>query len=371
MKKSVLFSAIALTASIFADGDIAAQMKSGKKSDNMIMDQKATTNQMVTLTSARPESDNGWYVFADALYWHADVGSSEWARKIDDTAALVASGDLHSLNFKWNWGFRVGIGVNMDHDMWDSNFYYTWFRTENSNSAGVPSTGLIVDQVTSLGIAARSNEFTSGKNEWKIHYNMFDWELGRWYYVSKSLAVRPHVGVKGGWINQDVDYTFTDASVPQAVVHSKADLNNNFWGVGPSGGVNMMWVLGSAGARMEHRFSLFGDFAGALLYGHFDVDHKSSTYNAAGAVTSGTNLGDLNRNLAVPVFQTQMGLSWDTGFNNSRNHFTFKVGYEFQYWFRQYQQVVPVLIDTVNYSYRRVSDDLALQGLTVDFRFDF
>jgi hypothetical protein len=372
MKKSVLFSALALTASIFADGDIAAQMKSDKKSDNMMMDQKANTNAMVTLTSARPDSDNGWYIFADALYWHADVGSSEWARKIDDTTALVASGDLHALNFKWNWGFRVGIGVNMDHDMWDSNFYYTWFRTENSNSAGVPATGIIIDQVTSLAneVGKNTNQFTSGKNEWKIHYNMFDWELGRWYYVSKNLAVRPHVGVKGGWINQDVDYTFTNAA-GRTPTTSTGDLDNNFWGVGPSGGVNMMWVLGSAGARMDHRFSLFGDFAGALLYGHFDVEHKEATYDAAGVVTSGNHVRDLNRNLAVPVFQTQMGLSWDTGFNNNRNHFTFKVGYEFQYWFRQNQQVVPVGVGAAQPAYRRVSDDLALQGLTVDFRFDF
>ena len=362
MKKSVLFGALALTASIFADGDIAAQMKS----DNKMMDQK-TMNNMVTLTSARPESDNGWYLFADALYWHADIGNSEWARTFDDVTATIITGDLHSVDFKWDWGFRVGIGANIDHDMWDSNFYFTWFRTKSSPSTRTPIAGAVINLVTVLNV--NTNQFITGKNETTIDYNMFDWELGRWYYVSKSVAIRPHVGVKGGWIHQDVDATFTYGS-PTEPTTSKGGLDNKFWGVGPSGGVNMLWVLGNAGARNEHRFSLFGDFAGALLYGHFDVDHKETSVNTTGVPTSGWLLGDLNCNHAVPVLQTQLGLAWDTSFNNNRNHFMFKLGYEFQYWFRQNQQVVPTLGE-LNYAYRRISGDLALQGLTVDFRFDF
>lgn len=383
MKTTALFSALALTASIFADGDIAAQMKSDTTNK---MTERKPAAPMVVLNSARPDSDNGWYLFADALYWHADVGSTDWARKVDDatvqTPAVPFAGAVHHLDFKWNWGFRVGIGVNMDHDSWDSNFYYTWFRTENSNAASVvQGTGTIVNLVTQQVIDGQPSVSTiAGTNEWKIHYNMFDWELGRWYYVSRNLALRPHVGIKGGWINQDVGYTFSGVNLADpdnpAAIPATADFKNHFWGVGPSSGVNMMWVLGNAGDRQQHRFSLFGDAAGALLYGHFDVKHTESTFDADGALTFGNNLGNLSRNLAVPVLQTQMGFSWDTSFNNDRNHFMFKIGYEFQYWFRQNQQAVYMSqagdVTAGQFAaYRRASDDLALQGLTGEFRFDF
>jgi hypothetical protein len=366
MKKLVLLSALALSSSIFADGDIAAQMKS----DQQMNDQKMTNQkQMVSLMSARPESDNGWYIFADALYWHADVGSSDyaWENNVAVGNNPVVSGDVRHLDFKWSWGFRVGVGVNMDHDMWDTNIYYTWFRTQHSNSASVPG----VNDVQNF-VAATPSAYASGKVNWKIHFNMFDWELGRWQYYSKNLAMRPHVGVKGGWINQHAHYRNSIINAAGAVTATGTVRDkNNFWGVGPSGGVNMMWVLGSAGARMDHRFTLFGDFAGALLYGHFDVDHDEKTFSAAGVLTGGNDPDHLDRNLAVPVLQTQMGFTWDTAFNNNNNHFTMKVGYEFQYWFRQQQFVRPGSNGTFAQTYTRVSDDLALQGLTIDFRFDF
>jgi hypothetical protein len=374
MKKLVLLSALALTASIYADGDVAAQMKSDKqRSDKQMQDQRAADDKRVmakavTLTSARPESDNGWYIFADALYWHADVGSSEYAWENDPVVAgAVVTGAVRHLDFGWSWGFRVGLGVNMDHDMWDTDIYYTWFRTRHSNTASDPTPGVVQNFV-----ATDPGTYTSGSVNWKIDYNMFDWELGRWQYYSRNLAMRPHIGVKGGWINQDARYrnsTTTLAGVVTATATTQD--KNNFWGVGPSGGVNMMWVLGCAGNRMQHRFTLFGDFAGALLYGHFKVDHSEKTFSAAGVLTGGNSPSNLSRNLAVPVLQTQMGFSWDTAFNNEYNHFMLKVGYEFQYWFRQQQMVKPGSNGFTSQTYARVSDDLALQGLTVDFRFDF
>lgn len=369
MKKSVLFSVLALTASAFADGDFiaAAQKMNGQQK----MDNQQPAMNAVVLTSARPESDNGWYVFADALYWHADVGNTDWAVK-STTTSTGTTDHVHNLDFKWSWGFKAGIGVNMNHDMWDSNLCYTWFHTENSNAIGR-------EETLPVGVSENVNVFSpafiksggataSAKQEWSIHFSMFDWELGRAYYVGKSLAVRPHVGVKGGWINQDRKTRLTETEVTPGVAGAvtTAHLENNFWGVGPSVGVNTMWVLGNAGSNMDHRFSLFGDVAGALMYGHFD-----NSYNIKTETTSERVKG-LDRNLAATMLQAMMGLSWDTAFNRGRNHFMMKVGYEFQYWFRQNQFLALDSIGGSAFSGPiRYSDDLSLQGVTAEFRFDF
>lgn len=312
-----------------------------------------------TLCSAAPLSENGWYLFADALYWHADVDNSDWAFKNTNTAATVISGPNHALNFKWNWGFRIGLGANMDYDQWDTNVYFTWFQTQNSNAVGTTGAQSVSDL---FGLAT---PFTQGKINWSIHYSMLDWELGRPFYVSKHLSLRPHIGLKGGWISQKVREGLTRA--PGLTAYNSRT-KNDFWGIGASGGVNTAWTFAVLGT---HHFDFFGDFAGALMYGHFDVKHIETGLIGVGPA-NGFSPSGLNRNLMVPMMQAMFGMSWDTSFNCSRCHFGLRVGYEFQYWWKQNQMLrgesAPAR-GLVNYS--RSSGDLGLQGLTIDFRFDY
>jgi hypothetical protein len=360
MNRLALFSLTALTISAFAEDEIAAEYRSPSQTKT------APQSTTVTLASASPQSSNGWYFFADALYWHADVGSTDWAWKIDNFPTQVQSGPLHHLDFKWAWGFRAGIGMTMEHDDWDSNFYYTWFHTHNSNSVGVSPLGVIIDNIGTVG--PLPDPINSGTINWDVRFSMFDWELGRWFYVSKFLALRPHVGVKGGWIHQPVRLRYT--VVGGVGVKGINHLSNNFWGVGASAGFNTEWVLGFMGAQNQHRFCFLGDFAGALLYGHFDVDYSQKIFNAAGAVVSDLHPTNLGRNLEVTMLQGMLGFSYDAAFNRDRSHFTFRFGYEFQYWFRQ-NQLINVQSSPINFHLHRLSDDLGLQGLTADFRFDF
>ncbi|MGD0664872.1 MAG: Lpg1974 family pore-forming outer membrane protein [Rhabdochlamydiaceae bacterium] len=372
MKKTVLFSLLALTATLCADGEVIADanmMKDQPKKQPQTQMNNQSLMNVVTLTSARPESKNGWYLFADALYWKADIGSTDWANVNDTSDPTKTEAHNHSLNFKWDWGFRAGIGANIDHDMWDSNFYYTWFFTDQSNSAGKPNS-IVVDQI-GIDAVNLGRPLTTGSIKWNVHFSMFDWELGRWHYVSKNLALRPHVGVKGGWINQSIHSEFGNPVAPS--ISLKEKFENNYWGVGPSVGINTTWVLGTSGKEMDNRFSLFGDFGGALMYGHFEIDNKQETRTTTGLQIQGLNQKGLDRNLATAMLQGILGFSWDTAFNRDRCHFMFKVGYELQYWFRQNQLIRSFVSPTGSLAARnqRLSDDLSLQGITAEVRFDF
>lgn len=363
MKKTVLLGILALTATAFADGDIAYSSSNNNQMNSRQNNQMQAQPTKVVLTSARPESANGWYLFADALYWHADVGSTDWAYKNTSTDLTAISGPNHSLNFKWDWGYRVGIGANMDYDQWDANAYYTYFQTHNSNAAATDN-----GDASDLFNLVETAGFTQGKINWGIHFSMFDGELGRWFYVSKHISLRPHVGLKGGWIHQTVrEKIIVDPLSTTGIV---ASAKNRFWGVGPSGGVNTNWHLGHVGS---HHFDLFGDFAGAIMYGHFQVSHKEDMF-LFGSPTPAIltfHPTNLSRNLAVPMLQAMFGFSWDTGFNRDRNHFTLRASYEFQYWFRQNQMIINADNTGAIATYQRAHDDLALQGLTLDLRFDF
>lgn len=368
MNRWAIFGIAALSISLFAEEEVAVFCHPEKKSEEPAQTQQPMPPVSMELPSARPMSDHGWYVFVDGLYWHADVGNTEWAWKVDELDEDIHSGDVHSVPFKWDWGFRLGVGLNLSRDGWDTNLFYTWFHTENSNTAGVGPSGIVTNLLASNNLVST---FTTGNAHWSIHFSMFDWELARWYAISKNFSVRPHAGIKGGWINQDVDYNLENAQSQLLIRTGVYRFKNDFWGVGPAGGASLMWTLGRMGMNNQHQFMFFGDFAGALMYGHFQVHHKE-LYFIDGTLTEGSiHPTNLNCNLVAPMLQTILGLGWEVAFNENKNNFIFKVGYELQYWFRQYQQLVGFSDSGEGQNAHRLSSDLALQGLTIDFRFDF
>lgn len=319
---------------------------------------KRPDNGMMNV-SARPVIEsNNWFLFGDALYWRAEEDGTEWARNsvsktTDDTPELNVN--AKKIDFEWDWGFRAGIGYNMEHDQWDTQLYYTWFRTEKSDHVSrildTASPAILVPAYFGTFFIGGSH-FQSDKITWKIHFNMFDWELGRNYLVSKNLALRPHLGVKGGWIHQSLHghaKTFSD------ILLTYKD-KNNFWGVGPSGGVNTKWNLGNVNT---HFFSLFGDFAGALMWGHWDVNHHSFDI-----VNGEIKFKHLNKDQCAAMLQAFMGFGWETNFNGDQCHLAIKLGYEVQHWFNQLKLFPPTA--TARYNY-----DLSFQGGTLDVRLDF
>ncbi len=394
MNKTLLFSVLALTACAFADGDstnvafteenlVAGRMDSDCKPKPKPRPCEPCVRQAVrpvVLTSSRPCSDAGIYFFGDALYWHADVGNSDWAFVNTGATPGIPSGPTKETTFKWNFGFRAGIGINFDHDQWDSNIYYTWFRNHHSHNH---------DNTVSVAFPSFANSldtnyagtFTTGEARARLNFNVVDWELGRWFYVSKSLSLRPHAGLKGSWIKLRTRESLTAGLTTGAASYTSTDTTKS-WSVGPAAGLNSNWYFGcgdTTDTRDGHRgevrnrphFSIFADFAGALMFSHFKNHHSEAGTTAAGLPAGGFNPTHLNRNLVVPVLTSIAGLAWDTCFDCDKMHFGIRLGYEFQWWFRQHQRLIVEAPGASSPRYIRFADDLALQGVTLDLRFDF
>jgi hypothetical protein len=67
--------------------------------------------------------------------------------------------------------------------------------------------------------------------------------------------------------------------------------------------------------------------------------------------------------------QMQIGMGYETNIHHNQYRISVNARYEHQYWWQQNQMPYFPLAST--YKFRRFSDDLSLQGLTVDVRFDF
>src|SRR5271156_5406339 len=86
-------------------------------------------------------------VFADFLAWYAsEEPEALWANVFVDKSDPSSALQENTFAFDWNYGFRVGSGYCFEYDHWDTQLYWTWFRTEAHNSVPVSSKNSIISQ---------------------------------------------------------------------------------------------------------------------------------------------------------------------------------------------------------------------------------
>ena len=180
--------------------------------------------------------------------------------------------------------------------------------------------------------------------------------LGRNYFISSKVAFHPYVGIKGAWISQ-TKRSYSAVFYPFVGTLNSRD-RNDFWGVGPDIGVEGKWFIVSG-------LNLFGSAGGAIIWGDFDVRHKefSPTFEA-----TRFNL-KFDTHQVTPMAQFQIGLGYETNIYHDQYHIAVNARYEYQYWWQQNQMIYSSFSSTLRYL--RYAEDLSLQGITLDVRFDF
>ncbi len=295
-------------------------------------------------------------VFANVLYLHVtqtvDMGA---IANIDNPN--MQNHTFKSVTFGWDPGFKVGVGYNMEYDGWDTQFSYTWFRTRTSEYIQ-PGSGIIKPSFWGF-TTALTEVFISGQLHWNIKFNVLDWSLGRAFWLSRNLSIRPLIGLKGGLIDQTIFTNWQNPTIffplTTTTLVAMENLKQNFRGVGPKGGVGSKWVLGNID---KFYFSLLGDFEAAFLWGHWKFkDHFEDNF----LVTVNTKVANIN--FGALVIQSLIGIGLDFNFRNDLSHFSFKMGYEIQDWVSAYQ-----LFDDNTGQH---NNDLILQGLNLSFRLDY
>ena len=139
----------------------------------------------------------------DVLAWYASQEvTSIWADIVTlglDQRSWQALG----FDFDWDLGFRVGFGHNLKYDDWDTNISWTWFKTENVHHIRpVNSPTSISPEFDAALLSGDSPQ--SMRAKWRLLFDTLDWELGKKYSLSNDLFFRFFVGIKSGFINQDI-----------------------------------------------------------------------------------------------------------------------------------------------------------------------
>ena len=300
---------------------------------------------------------------AEFLYWSTRLDTLTYAKTgFRDTVNDVSpnKGEVQMVDWSWDPGFKVGLGWSFDHGCWDMRLVYTWFYTnvgdrKRSNSM-VPGFAIIEPSIVSSGAA----RFVDAHAHFDLHYQVSDLELGRNYYVSRTLKLRPFVGMKGTWQKQDYATFFNSSSVSGSTSNYKARFDHSLWGLGMRAGLKTSW-------QFSRHFSLYGDFALTGMWLHYDINRKDTSTDYLNGEQAGAKRTMLNiqgrLRIVKPVLEWAIGLRAESYFSCQRCHVLLQAGWESHIWANQ-----TLYISADNYFDRF---DLSLQGLAAQLRLSF
>lgn len=319
--------------------------------------------------SAGPRVSNGADVFitADFILWSPRVDGMAYAwTGLGNDVNSVARGSVKYPNWRWEPGFKVGLGLNLDHDGWDLYAEYTWLQSNRGDAVDYNETlaplwdinAQLYPYVSNTGNT--DNSIRTASSQWKLSYNVIDLSLGRNYFISQYLTLRPFVGFRGAWISQKwrVQYTLPDSALAVDAVTARMDNNQDYWGFGMLTGMNTGW-------HFTKEFSLYGNFDLALLWSDFTTTRRDvDSSNIAPSANPQVNVNTVDTFHTIKtVMGLEMGLRYETWFSDDDYHFLIQAGWSEILW-SNFNQLF-TLSETGNHG------DFTLQGLTVKARFDF
>ncbi len=282
------------------------------------------------------------FVTGEFLWWRARQEGLAFAAsgKAVGEAVPTRAGHFEEMDFDFEPGFRVGAGVKFRYDGWDLYGNYTWLFGPQKRArihgaegtAGVFSKWFVF--VPASPNASLMN-LTKASAKWQMNFSTFDAELGRNFDISHRLALRPHIGFKGAWVDQDyrVNYFSDDTAFP-TLSHAKLKFDQDFVGFGIRAGMDSAWIC-------SNHWSIFGDLAFTELWGEY-ISKRKDKVTPIGSTSDFTSFHSKDKFHTIkPVLELAVGLMYTHEFKNGAWRLNLLGGWEEQYWFDQNQFIDP------------------------------
>ncbi|MEX0961428.1 MAG: Lpg1974 family pore-forming outer membrane protein [Simkaniaceae bacterium] len=311
---------------------------------------------LFSFPTARPMVCNGNDIFitADFILWQLnEEGTSFSYRSAQDSLGnRMHRGKSYAPDYGLNPGYRLGLGIDLSKDEWDLFIQYTWLHS-HGDKENVSEKDLSTSTLAPLwfigNLLSPTSRLTFATGRFEHHLNVFDIELGRNFFVSPFLKIRPKVGLKGTWQDEDyhVSYQIQNGNSDQQY---QLSMEQDFFGFGPRAGVDSAW-------QFTNNFSMVGKFALSGLWSFFDVSRRDTFeqeryYHICNKFHS-----------VKSVLELYLGLRFEAWVHCNRYHLQIDAGYEQQNWMNQNQYVR--LYEPSSHG------DKIFHGLTLQFRLDF
>lgn len=360
MKKmwpGLAISLVALTSFVNAVDDMQMRNIENRVS---ALEQRKGANGMIN-PPARPVVKDGTdlWLQAEALYMHATEDGMNYV--INSHNSSFADGRVKNASYDWDWGFRVGVGYNMPHDGWDLLLNWTWFHSHEHHDDEADAGEFLMPTTTNASNSQGNLLVTEANEHHHLHLNLVDLEMGREFFVSKWLTMRPHFGLRAGWIhrNFEVELEGGDALTTNTL---EDEFHNRYRGIGLRTGFDTQWGLGSG-------WSVYGQLAFSLLYGRQHLHGQEDLKATSGAETE--QLDVRNRWMMVRTMaDVGLGIRWDHLFYDDNYRVRFQLGWEEHVVFG-FNKDMDFVNSTIRGKLTNNRGDLAISGVAFQARFDF
>jgi hypothetical protein len=367
MKKSSLFL-LSILSPLFLSAQTAAQNAALRNFNARLTKlEKEMKSRKWYNPPAGAQTVEGYHLFAvgEFLWWRAEEDGLTYTYKTDNPTGVSGENDirLEEMKFKWHYGYRVGGGFKIPHDQWDVYFCWTHLDADAKKHKNADSNeGLFPYWSFPSGIAG-GDFFSRAEAHWKLFLNLGDGELGKDFFVGKRLSMRPFLGARTAWINQEYKIEYENAPIGlNQTLNDTVKMKCDYWGLGPRAGVDLRWWV-------TNTLNIFGAASINLLYGEFRIKQREEAeIQPLGTTEPPLHFND-SYHIARPITDLAIGFGWDNMFFDDRLHIGVKVGWEQHIFFDQNQFIRFVSSSTNSLLSNR--GDLALEGLTASLRLDF
>ena len=299
------------------------------------------------------------------------------------TPEATFKGSFIEMDFDFKPGFKAGLGMNLQTDDWWGYVEYTRVHGTHSTFSNGPLASPCIFNTFGHPFLGNSTlgggqAYNTASGHYRNNLDFIDAEMGRTYYVGKSLIFESVWGARGAWILQNIHARYNNLQSvvshdPTGVVTSLPSVldvyqRSHSWAVGPRTGLTMDWMLGS-GVRF------FGSGFADILYTKYKVQDKSVLMPriSNGSLLVGNPVSIIGHD-KVSVLRThldlEMGFGWGSYFDNNAWHVDLSASYGWQVFFDQnmfrlYTSGTSIGTNIVP------QGNLYVQGLTITARVDF
>jgi len=297
------------------------------------------------------------FITADFIWWRVQEDGLEYAFTGAGNGVVDATkGKLQHPSFKYEPGFKIGAGGKFRHDGWDVYTQYTWLHTRGANSVASSATQTVQSNIfLPTDGDLETSAVTSASSHWKVKLNSLDLELGRNFWISKWLTLRPYSGMKFTWNRQKFSANYnglTGLSTPYTGDDLTMQMKIKQFGVGLRSGLDTAWY-------MWKDWSIFGEFSATGLLNYFNST-RQDTNDTTGIVLN--NVQKISTHRVTAVLEWALGLRFEATFSNDDYMLMVQAGWEQQVWFNQNQFI---------FMPNSAANDLNFEGLTIKAGFYF
>lgn len=305
----------------------------------------------VQTTAANPiRSETPTTASVSALFLKPSVQGSAFALTNNrEGATLPIEGDLQEASLKWDWGVRALLAQAFNEQNFTISGEFTYLRTHGQRASSQP---LLTSVIPLKGLFTESTYFA--RSNMKFKFLNLDVALFRDYFSSKTLAVKPAVGIKTTWAEID-EMTLYAHDYKAHERFSDVLEQSKVWGIGPLGSVTTKWYF------CDNVF-FFGKLGTSALYSY----KRASQENTLNGNDTDYMIVRQKYHEFIPYMELNLGFTLYKVVNDAQQCIQFSLAYESQYYWGLRRTFGLEEFNTFYRSYP-ISGNVSLYGVTGAF----